>query len=190
MKLKIEIKSRFTGSVLFSYEKENNTMKDTIEKAIKEGANLFGANLVRANLVRANLESANLFGANLESANLESANLESANLESANLFGANLVRANLFGANLVRANLESANLFGANLVRANQPIFCRWTVSHYKNEEGTTLVKIGCKHKTIEDWVKWFESTEQYITPRGSDRFKMIHGMFLAYKIYLETIQK
>ncbi len=72
-KLKIEIKNRWTGSILFEYEKENNTLKDTVEQAIKEGANLRGAYLRGANLRGANLEGANLEGANLEGANLEGA---------------------------------------------------------------------------------------------------------------------
>lgn len=37
--IKIEIKSVF-GEVLFSYEKENNTIKDTVEKAVKERVSL------------------------------------------------------------------------------------------------------------------------------------------------------
>lgn len=49
-KIKIEIKNKWTDSVLFEYEKENNTLKDTIEQAIKENANLAGANLEGANL--------------------------------------------------------------------------------------------------------------------------------------------
>ena len=49
-KVKIEIKNRWTGSVLFEYEKENNTLKETLEKAIEEGANLEGANLKGSNL--------------------------------------------------------------------------------------------------------------------------------------------
>lgn len=49
MKTKIEIKSIW-GSVLFSYEKEDNTIKDTLEEAINSGANLRGAYLGGANL--------------------------------------------------------------------------------------------------------------------------------------------
>ena len=52
---KIEIKNKWTGSILFEYEKENNTLKDTVEQAVKEGADL----------ERANLEGADLGGANL-----------------------------------------------------------------------------------------------------------------------------
>ena len=47
MKTKIEIKSVF-GEVLFSYEKENNTIKETVEEAVSRGANLRGANLSSA----------------------------------------------------------------------------------------------------------------------------------------------
>ena len=51
MEVKIEIKS-FFGRVLFEYSKENNTIKDTIEEAIKCGANLRGAYLGGANLAK------------------------------------------------------------------------------------------------------------------------------------------
>ena len=110
--IKIQIKSIW-GEVLFEYEKENNTLKDTLEEAVKQGANLTRANLTRANLdganlTRANLDGANLFGANLFEANLDGANLTRANLTRANLDGANLTRANLFGANLDGANLDGA----------------------------------------------------------------------------------
>ena len=106
--IKIQIKSIW-GEVLFEYEKENNTLKDTLEEAVKHGANLDGANLYGANLYGANLYRANLDGANLYGANLDGANLNGANLYRANLYGANLYRASLDGANLNRANLDGAN---------------------------------------------------------------------------------
>ena len=118
MKTKIEIKSIF-GKVLFELEKENNTIKETLEEAVKRGANLVDANLVGTNLAGANLVGAYLEGANLEGAYLAGANLVGANLEGANLVDANLVDANLAGANLVGANLVDAYLAGANLVGAN-----------------------------------------------------------------------
>jgi len=118
MKTKIKIKSIF-GNLLFEFEKENNTIKDTLEEAIKCNANLEYANLESANLESANIESANLKYANLKYANLESANLESANLESANLEYANLKFANLESANLKYANLEYVNLESANLEYTN-----------------------------------------------------------------------
>ena len=123
MKTKIEIKS-ICGSVLFSYEKEDNTIKDTLEEAVRSGANLVGANLGGANLGGANLGRAYLGGANLGGANLGDAYLVGANLGGANLGGANLVGANLGyaylgGANLGGANLGDAYLGGANLGDAN-----------------------------------------------------------------------
>ena len=118
-KIKIEIKNRWTGSVLFEYEKENNILRDTVEEAIKEGADLEGADLEGANLIEANLEGANLKGANLRGANLAIANLEGAFLRGANLEGANLKRVNLAAANLAIANLEGADLEGAFLKGAD-----------------------------------------------------------------------
>lgn len=59
MKTKIEIKSIW-GSVLFEYEKENNSVKETLIEAVKRGADLRGANLRGAYLGGADLRGAYL----------------------------------------------------------------------------------------------------------------------------------
>jgi len=66
--IKIEIKNRFTGSVIFTYEKENATIKEAVAQAVKGGANLEGANLEGADLIGAYLRGANLEGADLRDA--------------------------------------------------------------------------------------------------------------------------
>ena len=96
--IKIEIKNRWTGNILFEYLSENNTIKKTVSEAIKSGANLREADLCGANLCEANLRGANLRGANLRGADLREADLCGANLCEANLRGANLRGANLRGA--------------------------------------------------------------------------------------------
>jgi len=118
MNLKIQILHRVTGTVLFEYESENNSIKKTLEEAVKRGIDLQGANLQGANLWGANLRGANLQEAYLQGANLQGANLQRAYLQGANLWGANLQGANLWGANLRGANLQEAYLQGANLQRA------------------------------------------------------------------------
>ena len=83
MKVKIEIKHWVTGAVLFEFEKENNTLVDTIKEANLRGANLRGADLRGANLYGANLRGADLYGANLYGADLYGADLYGAkNLNS------------------------------------------------------------------------------------------------------------
>ena len=54
--MKIDITCRFSGSVLFSHECEKNTMRITVEAAVKARANLDGANLDGANLARAKIK--------------------------------------------------------------------------------------------------------------------------------------
>ena len=175
MKIKIQIKS-VLGKVLFELEKENNTIKETLEQAIKENANLEDANLRYANLRNANLENANLENANLESADLEDANLRNANLENANLRNANLRNAYLRNANLRYAkNKETAIL----------PIFCKWNFGIKGN-----LIVIGCKEKTIEQWDLWFDSEEEYSTSRDTEDFKQIQAIYNALKSYYLTLNK
>ena len=88
--IKIEIKSRWTGNVLFQYEKENNTIKDTVIVAVKQGADLRGADLRGAYLGGADLREADLGGADLREADLGGAYLRGADLGGADLGGADL----------------------------------------------------------------------------------------------------
>lgn len=116
--IKIKIKNRLTGSIIFEYSKKDNTIKDTLEEAIRRGANLRGADL----------RGADLLGAYLRGADLSDADLSDADLRDAYLIGADLRDANLHGADLRGAYLRDANLRGAYLRGADNipfiPIAC------------------------------------------------------------------
>ena len=180
----IEIKNRFTDEVIFSYKCENNTIKITVEKAVKDNANLHNASLEGASLEGARLEGASLDGASLEWANLKSARLEGANLEWANLKWANLACANLKSANLDGARLYSANLVGARLYGAKMSIYCKWSVTNINFE----TIKIGCKEKSISEWDEFFASNEEFETKRGTKEFIQIQANYEAMKAYINFI--
>src|ERR1700693_2723108 len=130
--MKIDIKSRWNSTVLFTAEAASVLL--ALQAAIKSGANLRGADLrgadlrganlrgaelCGADLCGANLRGADLYGANLRVANLRVADLYGANLRGADLRGADLYGADLDGANLGGADLRGADLYGANLRGAN-----------------------------------------------------------------------
>ena len=159
MKKKIEIKSIF-DKVLFELEKENNTIKETLEEAVKRGANLAGAYLVGANLV-----DAYLAGAYLVDANLAGAYLEGAYLVDANLVGANLAGANLVGANLVGANLEGGNFGDWGKLQSISDILIVGSIgsrneytSIFHTDKGV-FVQCGCFRGTIEEFEKKVKET-------------------------------
>ena len=118
MKTKIEIKSVF-GKLLFEYEKEDNTVKDTLLKAIERETDLYYANLRDADLKGIDLRDADLRDADLYSANLCDAILCGINLYGANLFSATLCNADLRDASLRSADLHNADLRDADLRDAN-----------------------------------------------------------------------
>ena len=119
-KIKLQITNRWTGAVLFEYEKEGNTIKDTVTEAVKSGAYLRcaylrGAYLSGADLRGAYLRCADLRGADLSCADLSGAYLRGADLRGADLSDAYLSGADLRGADLRGADLRAADLSGAYL---------------------------------------------------------------------------
>ena len=81
--MKIEIKHRYTGAVIFSLDEDGLTIKRTVEKAAE-----VKINLRIADLRGADLRGADLRGAYLSSADLSGADLSDADLSSADLRGA------------------------------------------------------------------------------------------------------
>lgn len=166
MKTKIEIKSIF-GEVLFEYEKENNKIKDTLEEAVKTGADLRGADLREADLRGADLRVADLYVADLRGADLREANLR-----VANLYRVDLREANLYGADLREANLYGANLRGADLgdwgkIRELSDILVVGNIgsrngytSIFRTDKGV-FVMCGCFKGTICEFEKKVKETHQ-----------------------------
>ena len=86
--MKIQIKNRWNGSVIFETDAAN--LCQAILIALKSRADLRGANLCGADLCGADLCGANLCGADLCDADLCGADLCDANLRGADLCGADL----------------------------------------------------------------------------------------------------
>lgn len=82
MNTKIEIKN-IDGKVLFAHECKDNTIKKTVEEAVKKDVLLCDADLCGADLYAAYLREARLFTANLHGANLNDTNFYKANLLNA-----------------------------------------------------------------------------------------------------------
>ena len=137
----IEIKN-INGDVIFKHTAENNSIKLTVEEAVKNDINLALADLCDAELDGAILIDANLRGANLRNTSLKKADLAEANLVEANLAGANLERANLSWADLADANLKEANLKDANLKGA---------FLEGANLEGTELLMANLSGANLKD---------------------------------------
>jgi len=69
-KIKIQIKSRWFGKLLFEYEAEGNTIKETLRNAVLRNADLRNADLRNADLRNADLRNADLRNADLRNADL------------------------------------------------------------------------------------------------------------------------
>mgnify|MGYP000520629595 CR=1 FL=1 len=143
--MKVEIKSRWSASVLFSFEAENNSLRLTLEASARKGANLYGANLRGANLRGADLYGANLYGANLRDANLR---------------GADLYGANLRGADLRGAKIEEDNeLVGERPFFAIGPIGSRLDILLAFSTQKGLRIRAGCFFGDKESFLKSLEDS-------------------------------
>jgi hypothetical protein len=158
--IKISIKNRFTGSIIFEYEKEDNTIKETLKEFIRQE--------LEKGKSSANLSYADLSSADLSSANLSSANLSYANLSSADLSYADLSSADLSSANLSSANLSSANLSYADLDKRYIQVSCigsskRMTTYCFDDD----AIWCGCFKGTLQEFEenvnKTHKNNEQYL---------------------------
>ncbi len=157
--MKIDIKARFSASILFSHNVRKNTIATTLSAAVAVQTDLSGADLRGAYLRGAYLRGAYLSGAYLSGADLRGADLSDAYLRGAYLSDAYLSDADLRGANLRGADLSGADLRGADLSGADlsgavgnmqevKSLQCeKWPVSYT-----ATHMQIGCQLHALVDW--------------------------------------
>ena len=139
--MKIEIKNRFSGDVLFSHEAENNTMSTTVSEAVKQDANLRGADLGSADL-----RDANLRGADLRNANLWDANIRGADLRGADLWCA-------YG-NSKEIKTIQTNYYTVVMTKKVMQIGCKqFTVKQWKKFDDEEISNMDCK--ALEFWKEW-----------------------------------
>ena len=150
MEVNIQIKSIF-GKVLFEFSKENNTIKDTLIEAVKQGANLRGASL---------------YGASLDGASLRGAILCGASLDGAILRGAILDGASLYGAR---------KLSSVNDILIVGPLGSRFAYTQiYRTDKGI-FVKCGCFFGTIDDFANKVKETH------GDNEHSKAYTRLVAY---------
>lgn len=135
--MKIEIKHRYTGEVLFKHECDNNTIKITLEAAVKAGAYLGYADLRGAYLVDADLIGGNLGYADLRCADLGGVDLSAVCLRGADLGGADLRYAIGNGSEIMSAQVGEYRIV-------------------YTSED----MWIGCRKHPVDTW--WKDSEKDW----------------------------
>lgn len=155
MEKTIKIHRWDNGNVIFLYTCENNTIRKTVEEAIKRGISLSYANLQYAdltclNLSKTNLSYTNLFYANLACTVLSDVNLSNANLRCASFVCSHLNKVNFNGANLKTANFTYSvltdvtfdNAVGINDQCPKEGSFIGWKKCKFINRNYPYIVKL------------------------------------------------
>jgi len=174
MKTKIEIKS-VLGKVLFEFEKENNSIKETLLEAIKQKIDLRGSNLSYSDLRYSDLRGSNLRYSNLRYSdlrysdlrysdlrysNLRYSDLRGSNLRYSNLIGSNLSGSDLSGSDLRGSNLRGSDLNGSDTDKRYIQISCigsakRLTTYCFEDDK----IWCGCFTGTLEEFKKQVKET-------------------------------
>ena len=128
--MQIEIKNRFTGSLIF--ECDAASLKVAVELAVSKKIGARGADLRGADLRGADLSSAYLSGADLRGADLRGADLSSADLSSADLSGAKIHD----GITITKAPIQITGL--------------AWLVSIWDHH-----MQIGCEFHSYDKWANF-----------------------------------
>ena len=170
--IKIEIKHRWTGSILFEYSKENNTVKDTVIEAVKNNADLQGAYLRGADLQGADLQDAYLQGADLQGAYLRGAYLQGADLQGAYLQGADLRGADLQGVKIKKAAVFTG--------------LYKYICIPFISEENEIYIKMGCYTRLLSEWENDFWNNPSEFPNNGNIESKY---RVMAYEFCKQWIE-
>jgi hypothetical protein len=166
MNIKIAISTRI-GSVIFEYEKEGNTVLQTVEEFCRQA---------RIKEARADLSGADLSGADLSGADLSGANLSGADLSGADLSGADLSGANLSGADL---NVFKHDMFAVLLTAVPEIANLKKAINEGKIDGSTYTGTCVCLAGTL---MKCDIPSVVEIVDRLKDAYRPIERWFAMIK--------
>ncbi len=205
MKLKIEIKHWITGSLLFEYEAEDNTIMTTVKEAVRlkkdlRGADLSGADLRGADLRGADLTGADLTGAyptvaDLTGADLRGAYMSGAYMSVADLTGAYLTGAYLTGAYMSGAYMSGADLRGAYLTGYKVKVasvftgLYKYLVIPFVTEVGEKRIVMGCHNRSLAEWEEKFWNNPSEFPNDNSEASNLRLFAFDTAKKWFELIK-
>jgi len=172
--IKIQINSIY-GSLLFEYEKENNTIKKTLEYAVKRGVYLRGADLQGADLRGVSLHGADLRGADLHGADLHGADLQGVYLQGVYLRGADLQGADLQGVRIKKAVVFTG--------------LYKYIVIAFISESDEKWIKLGCFCRTLSEWESDFWNNKKEFPNDNSEASQMRLLAFDTCKKWFEIVK-
>jgi hypothetical protein len=117
--MKLEIRDRWSGRVIFEHDVEDNTMLKTLKAAIAAGSDLRGSDLRGSDLSDSDLRGSDLRGSDLRGSDLRGSDLSGSDLSGSNLSDSDLSGSNLRGSDLSDSDLSGSNLSGSNLRGSN-----------------------------------------------------------------------
>ena len=167
--MKIEIKTIY-GSLLFEFEKENNSVRDTVIEAVKNSAYLRGADL----------RGADFTGADLTGADLRGADLTGADLRGAYLRGVDLTGAYLRGADGESIKIKRAIIFTG---------LYTYVVIPFISEDDIKYVKMGCFTRKLSDWESDFWNNDNEFPNDGSEKSNLRLFAFETAKKWFEVVK-
>jgi hypothetical protein len=194
--IKIQIKSVF-GKIIFEYEKEENSIKETLIEAVKNKSDLRGADLRGADLRGVDLRGVDLRGADLQGTDLQGVDLRGADLRGADLRGVDLRGVDLRGADLQGADLQGADLRGIDLQGAlygdikisKSQVFTglyKYVAIPIIAEDGKKYIRLGCFCRLVSEWKKDFWNNDNEFPNNGSIESE---SRKLAFKTCLEWLR-
>ena len=146
----IIIKSWRTRRIIFSYECEDNTIKKTVEEAVRRKIRLAFADLTCLDLSGVDLRNADLTWADLSDTNLLGADLRCAILNNVDLRNTDLRGTNLLGAELDDADLDEVDLSDTKIdypTSLPEGEFIAWKKVYYRKKKIGVIIKL----KILED---------------------------------------
>ena len=174
--MKIEIRHRYTNEVIYSCEAK--TIREAVQKAVKENVSLSNSDLSNSNFRNSDLRNSILRNSDFTNSDFTNSILRNSDLRNSDFRNSILTNSDLSNSDLSNSeNLDKTTKL---------PIYCKW--SH--GITNGNLIHIGCEKRTIEEWDEFFNSEEELSTERGTEQFKQIQAVYEANKAYLTFLTK
>jgi len=192
MKTTIELKSIY-GSILFSYEKEDNTIKETVEKYLNENIGKIISNLDLSNL---DLSKISFYNSRFDNSSFDNSRFENICFDNSRFYNSRFYNSSFYNSRFYNSRFDNSRFDNSrfdnssfynssfdnsrfynsryNNIKIKKITFIsglyKYLVVGVLSEDDKKYIGLGCYFRSIEDWKNDFWNNDNEFPDDGSEK--------------------
>ena len=187
----IEIKSIF-GKVLFSYKKEDNSVKQAVEAFLKDNYDKIIREVDFSDLDLSNIsfDNSRFYNSRFDNSRFDNSRFDNSSFYNSRFYNSSFYNSSFYNSSFDNSIFDNSSFNDIPFIRLKfiNGLY-NYSVACILGKNGTKYIKMGCYLRTLAEWENDFWNNNNEFPNDDSEKSNMRKFAFECAKKWFETIE-